>query len=551
MTQNPLNNLRHSFFEYLTTSFSSTSELFNTITFELNTDENKKDFGDISTNAALIIAKALKKNPREIAQTISKDFVHAQIKKTEIAGPGFINFFLTQELFSTLAHLLFADHTSFFAATSSPKKRYCIEFVSANPTGPLHLGHGRGGIIGDVLGTILRFLGHDVTKEYYINDAGSQILKLGLSLKIRCQQQLGYEVTFPEDGYHGDYIKTVAQECIQEFGESIINEPEIIFAQYAQTKLLRLIQKTLEEYGIKFDVWFSEKTLHDAQAVKTILEHLEKGGFTFFQEGARWFASTRFGDDKDRVLQKATGEYTYIAADVAYLENKLKRGFDNLIMILGQDHHSYVIRMKALMQALGEDPSRLDIILYQLVTLKEDGELLRMSKRAGTMVTLQEVIETVGKDVARFFYLNRKADAHLEFDMGLALKKTEENPVYYIQYAYVRILSILKKSDDEAALQNISLQDLTDLDSDETALLKKIIALKTLLETISQHYQTHLLAYYTIELAHTFHRYYSKNRVIDLKNPEKSRMRLALMHTLRDTILLCLRLLGLSAPESM
>jgi len=551
MTQNPLNNLRNSFFEYLNSSFATTSELFHAITFELNTDENKKDFGDISTNAALIIAKALKKNPREIAQTISKDFVHAHIKKTEIAGPGFINFFLTQECFSKLSHLLFENHTGFFTQDTTQKKRYCIEFVSANPTGPLHLGHGRGGIIGDVLGTVLRFLGHDVIKEYYINDAGSQILKLGLSLKIRCQQQLGYEVTFPEDGYHGEYLKIVAQEFIQEFGDAALNEPEIIFAQYAQTTLLRLIKKTLEEYGITFDMWFSEKTLHDAQAVKTILETLEKGGFTFFLDGAHWFSSTRFGDDKDRVLQKASGEYTYIAADVAYLENKLDRGFDNLIMILGQDHHSYVVRMKAIMQALGEDPNRLDIILYQLVTLKEDGELLRMSKRAGTMVTLQEVIEEVGKDVARFFYLNRKADAHLEFDMGLALKKTEENPVYYIQYAYVRILSILTKTKTETSLQDISLHDLVDLDVDEMALLKKIIALKTLLETISKQYQTHLLAYYTIELAHAFHRYYSKNRVIDPKNPEKSRMRLALMHILRNTFLLCLQLLGVSAPENM
>lgn len=551
MIQNPLETLHQQFFSFLQKKFELTQDLQSSITFELNTDEQKKDFGDISTNAALVIAKSLKKNPRELAQSISTEFSNSAVKKIDIAGPGFINFFLVADFFTQLAHQLFNDHRSFFATTNKPKKRFCIEFVSANPTGPLHLGHGRGGIIGDVLGNILKFLGHEVTKEYYINDAGSQILKLGMSLKIRCQQQLGYETVLPEDGYHGEYLQEVARECIKEFGENIIKEPDIIFAQYAQKKLLRLIENTLQHYGITFDMWFSEKTLHDADSVKKVLEQLERGGFTYFQDGARWFSSTRFGDDKDRVLQRANGEYTYIAADVAYLENKLNRGFDHLIMILGQDHHSYVIRMKAIMQALGQDPQRLDIILYQLVTLKEEGELLRMSKRAGTMVTLQEVIDIVGADVARFFYLNRKADAHLEFDVALALKKTEENPVFYIQYAYVRILSMLAKAAEEKALKDVCQKDLQNFEADEIALIKKIIALKELLENIAKHYQTHLLAYYAMELAHTFHRYYSKNRVIDLTNIEKSRMRLALMHSLRDTFLLCLQLLGISAPKNM
>ncbi len=551
MKKNSLDTLKQAFYLYLTQTFSNVESLLPSITFELNADETKKDFGDISTNAALVLAKALKKNPRDVAQTISKDFVHSHVQKSEIAGPGFINFFLTQASMDELAQTLFENHTHFFSESLSPNKRYCIEFVSANPTGPLHLGHGRGGIIGDVLGNVLKFLGNDVIKEYYINDAGSQIIKLGISLKIRCQQALGYDAVIPEDGYHGEYLKTVAQECIDEFGQTIVNEPDSILAQHAQTKLLRLIKKTLEDYGIHFDMWFSEKTLHDAQSVKKVLEQLEKGEFTYFQDGARWFSSTRFGDDKDRVLQRANGEYTYIAADVAYLENKLKRGFDNLILILGQDHHSYVIRMKAIMQALGENPERLDIILYQLVTLKEDGELLRMSKRAGTMVSLHEIIETVGTDVARFFYLNRKADAHLEFDVGLALKKSEENPVYYIQYAYVRILSILEKAQQEEALNNCSLKDLINLDEDEKMLLKKIIALKSLLATIQTTFQTHLLAYYTIELAHAFHRYYSKNRVIDTKQVEISRMRLALLHILRDSFELCLKLLGVSAPKIM
>lgn len=549
---NTLEILKDLFFSYLKNTFTLSPEIASSITFTLNSDPAKKDFGDISTNAAMILAKEKKSNPRILAQQIVQEFHHEHVDSLQIAGPGFLNFFLKQEFFKELAQEIFNQEKTFFQLdANAPKKHISLEFVSANPTGPLHLGHGRGGIIGDVLGTILRFLGHGVIKEFYINDAGAQIDKLGMSLKIRCQQELGHSVELPEDAYHGDYLKNLAQLFIKEFGSSSLNQPEKIFAQFAQNRLLAQIQETLKEYGIIFDVWFSEKTLHDDDLVHKALEILKERKYAYVQENALWFTSTQFGDDKDRVLQRANGLVTYIAADIAYLQNKLERGFDTVIMILGQDHHSYCTRMKAIMQALGNDPESLHVILYQLVSLKEGEQHLRMSKRAGTIVNLAEVIEAVGKDVARFFYLNRKADAHLDFDLELALKHNEENPVYYIQYAYVRTCSILEKASLHSELTAITEKDIFDVDNDEMLLLKKITELKELLISISNNYQTHLLAYYVIELAHAFHRYYGKNRVIDLEAPTLSRSRLAFILMLQKTFKLCLDLLGLSAPEKM
>lgn len=549
---NTIEQLQDLFFTFLSKTFNLAPEKTKSITFTLNSDPEKKDFGDLSSNAAMIIAKETKQNPRIVAQQVIDHFKNENIQSIQMAGPGFLNFFLNPEFFQELAHQLFKEEKDFFKLDSKQaKEHFSIEFVSANPTGPLHLGHGRGGIIGDVLGTILTFLGHSVVKEFYINDAGTQIERLGLSLKIRCQQALGHDIQLPEDAYHGDYLKDLAQEFLKEFGQNCLNQPETIFAQFAQNRLLNQIKKTLKDYGIIFDVWFSEKTLHDNNLVAKAIELLTKSNYTYTKENAIWFTSTQFGDDKDRVLQRANGQYTYIGADIAYLQNKLQRGFSKIVMVLGQDHHSYGIRMKAIMQALGNSPENLHVILYQLVSIKEGGQQLRMSKRAGTIVNLGEIIETVGKDVARFFYLNRKADAHLDFDIELALKHTEENPVFYIQYAYVRTNSILEKAALHKELSSITEKDLVELGSDEILLLKKIIELKELLISISKNYQTHLLAYYVIDLAHAFHRYYSKNRVINLEAPMLSRSRLACIRMLNKTFKLCLELLGLSTPEKM
>lgn len=548
---NILDQLHNAFFSFLKKTYSLSNDDITEITFDLNTDEQKQAFGDITCNAALILAKRLAKKPYDIAQEIAESFKNEYILKVESAGPGFLNLFLTSQAFIALTCTLFEHPKDFFKLSKkTPKHRYSVECVSANPTGPLHLGHGRGGIIGDVLGNILHFLGHTVTKEYYINDAGAQMKKLGSSFKIRCQQELGIKAELPEEGYHGKYLVVLAQVAAKEFGDTLLEKPDSFFADYAKNKMLEHIRQTLKMYGIHFDVWFSEKKLHENGSLEKALELLKQKNLTYEKDGALWFKSTEFGDDKDRVLCKQNGQLTYIAADIAYTENKFERD-DRAIIVLGQDHHSYVVRLKGITQALGFNPIYLDVILYQLVTLKESGQLVRMSKRAGTMVTLREVIETVGKDVARFFFLNRKADAHLDFDLDLALKKTEENPVYYIQYAYVRTKSILAKALQKDELEDIGVNDSICIEQPEHLLIKKILSLKELLAHIAHNQHTHLLTYYVLELAQLFHSYYAKNKVIDMENIPQSRARLLLVRILNNTFELSLDILGLSKPEKM
>ncbi|HBL98635.1 TPA: arginine--tRNA ligase [Candidatus Dependentiae bacterium] len=554
---NPFESIQHDLITHLSATYSLTNEQQAAIVTTINDESKKRGFGDLSTNAALVIAKTQGKAPRTIAEEITTQFHHPSVSELTIAGPGFINIALTPAAFTECSHALFTAGASFFSEnTNTPRPAYSIEFVSANPTGPLHLGHGRGGIIGDVLGTILKFLGYPTTKEFYINDAGKQIQTLGLSFKARCQQALGITgIEVPEDGYAGTYLVEMAETLITSNKSDIQNALEKgddnFFALYAKDVLLKQIQTTLKNYHINFDVWFSEKTLHDDGSVEKALTTLIDRGHAFTQDGALWFRSTEFGDDKDRVLKRSNGEVTYVAADVAYMLNKLNRGAEKLIFVLGQDHHSYVSRLKGVMAALGHNPDNLDVILYQLVTLKEDGVALRMSKRAGRIVSLEEIIETVGADVARFFYLNRKADAHLDFDLGLALKKTDENPVFYIQYAYVRTKSIFEKAAEHPELHNITINDLTILDEEERQLLKKIVALKTLLHSITQNYQVHLLSYYAIELANQFHSFYAAHRVIEITNIPQSRKRLALVQILQNTFALSFELLGISCPEKM
>lgn len=550
---NILETLHDAFTQHLQNLFSITTEQCINTEFALNVDESKAAFGDINANAAMILAKQLKRNPRELAQTIATSFHHQFIEKIEVAGPGFLNLFLTKAALHELAHELYIQQARFFMLPlTTPKRNINIEFVSANPTGPLHLGHGRGGIIGDVLGNILTFLGHTVTKEFYINDAGSQIQKLGKSLKIRCQQESGMDVTLPEDSYLGDYLVSLAKQCLKEYGAAALIQQDIFFEEYAKEHLLAHIKATLQLYGITFDVWFSEKQLHTSGAIEATLALLGKNGYLFKNDEALWFKSTDFGDDKDRVVRKSSGELTYVAADSAYLKNKVDRGFQELIMTLGHDHHSYVVRLQALLKALGlQSRATLEVILYQLVKIKAGDQNVRMSKRAGTMVTLDDVIETVGTDVARFFYLNRKADAQLDFDLDLALKKTDENPVYYVQYAYVRINSILAKAHEHPELNDLSDKDLSSLDATETLLIKKLASLKPLLQTISVNYQTHLLTYYALELATLFHSYYSKHKILDLSNVAQSRARLVLITLLKNNFDTVLTLLGISRPEKM
>lgn len=520
------------------------------LNLNLNLDFNKQHFGDINTNFALIIAKSLKLSPIELAKKIQENVKSNYIDKIEVAHPGFINIFLTLDAIKHITTELFEGDDKFFKNNDLQLQNYNIEFVSANPTGPLHVGNGRGGIIGDVLANVLTFLRNEVVKEYYINDAGSQIEKLGLSLKIRCLQLIGNAVELPEDAYHGEYLIEIAKDFINHHGNEIQNFGLTFFSEYAQNKILANIKQTLEDYKIHFDVWFSEKQLHE-NAIEHVLNKLNAAGSLYEHEEALWFKSTEFGDDKDRVVKKSTGEYTYAAADIAYMQNKLDRGFNKLIMILGQDHHGYVGRLKAIMQALGRNPNDLEVIIYQLVAIKESGNLVRLSKRAGKLITLEDIIKTVGPDIARFFYLNKKADAHLDFDIDLALKQTDENPVYYIQYAYVRASSILNKAEKELNIKDLLKEDAQFISETEKLLIKKIVSLKSLLESIAQNYQTHLLTYYTIELAQYFHAYYNASRVIDPTNQQKTRGRLLVILLLKRTFALCFKLMGISAPEKM
>ena len=562
---NIITHIKLSFIDYLQRAFSINLQLANKCAFSMNVDPLKQQFGDLTTNAAMVLAKHQKKNPREIAEKMRTEFKSPFIQKLEIAGPGFINAYLTHETFVQLAQELFEEKDNFFkpelAATTQPThtnpsgpqhvKRYVLEFVSANPTGPLHLGHGRNAILGDVLGNVLRFLGYDVIKEFYLNDAGVQITKLGNALKIRVQQALGHDVALPEDSYHGQYLADLAEECIKEYGQQVLEKPDSFFQDYAKSHLQKQIKETLEQYGVVFDEWFSEKNLHRDGSIDHAIQYLKKHGHLYEQDGALWFASSEFGDDKDRVIRKKDGQWTYAAADIAYMLNKIARGADHLIMVLGHDHHSYAVRLQNFKKALKLDQTPLDIILYQLVKIKEGEKQLQMSKRAGRQINLHDIIDAVGSDVARFFYLHRKPEAQLEFDLELALKDTNENPVYYVQYAYVRTKSMLEKAQQEPALQNIEGMDLEGIGNAEYLLLKKIASLKGLLETISNNLQTHLLSYYLIELADIFHNYYAHNRVIELEDIPKSRARLALIITLRNTFGLVLKLLGISLPEKM
>jgi arginyl-tRNA synthetase len=551
VTMHCIELLQKLFQDHIQTLYAIGAPVLSTIDLSINVDEHKQQFGDITTNVALVLAPILYLPPRTIAQNIASTFTNPLVNRIEVAGPGFINIYLAEHVWGIIARELFEQEEQFFKPTAVPSGLINIEFVSANPTGPLHFGHGRGGILGDVITHVLRFLGYTVNAEFYVNDAGAQIEKLGRSFYIRCQQAAGIDIALPEDSYHGTYLLDLAKTYIETHGVDGLQRDTSFFTAYAQDHMLVNIRKTLADYGIIFDTWFSEKSLHTSNSISHALLILEKKELLYHHDGALWLRSTTFGDDKDRVIRKADGALTYIAADIAYLQNKVDRGATKLIMILGHDHHSYATRLESVRQALGLTHIPLDVVLYQLVKIKEGGSHVKMSKRKGNIVVLQDVIDTVEKDVARFFYLHRKADAQLEFDVDLALKKTDENPVYYVQYAYVRTNSILDKARDIAGLQLISTDDMANLGIEEAYILKKIVSLKLLLAHVGQGYQTHLLTHYIIELANAFHVYYKNNRVIDHTAIDKSRARLGLIHIVNITFKTVMQLLGISTPERM
>jgi len=506
-------------------------------------------FGDLSTPIAMEIAKKLKKPPRTIAQDIIQSINKSSFESVELAGPGFINFkFKNDFVFSELENLLKLGEL-FFTQNIGNGKKIQIEFVSANPTGPLHLGHGRGAALGAALANILKEAGYNVFTEYYINDAGKQVEILGLSVYIALQNLFGKNLEMPEECYKGEYINEIAKELYDLYGNSLQNKEfdEIadFLIDFSYKKMLNEIKKDLDDFGVNFDNWISERKLYHTGEVQRAILKLKELGFIYEKDGALWFHSTAFGDDKDRVIVKSDGTYTYFASDIAYHKNKIERGFDELINIWGADHHGYIQRVKAAVQALGMSDSQIKILLVQMVNLLREGKPVQMSKRAGTFVTLRELIDEIGADTTKFIFLTRRHDSHLEFDIEIAKKQSHENPVYYVQYAHARINSIFVKAQSEPEKFSGEL-----FNEDELRIIKKVLIYPMIFELSVQMREPHRITFYLQELAALFHSYYHKYRVIS-ENDELTETRLSLCKAIMFVLKHGLRMLGVKAPEKM
>jgi arginyl-tRNA synthetase len=514
--------------------------------------------GDFSTNVAMMMSRIEKKAPRQIAEILVAELgQHNDFwRKIEIAGPGFINFTLTPECWYQVLDQVVREGAAYGRSEIGREHKVQVEFVSANPTGPLHIGHGRGAATGDAVAAVLEAAGFEVEREYYINDAGNQINTLGRSLLLRYRELLGESISFPQDCYQGDYIIDLAREILDAEGGRFLDLPEneaiSWFGTYGGKQILTGIDEDLQAFGITMDHWFSENSLFESGEVERGLALLREKGLSYEKDGAVWFRTTDFGDDKDRVLVRSNGETTYFASDVAYHMEKLSRGFETIIDVWGADHHGYVPRMKAVFAGLGHSPETLQVILVQLVNLLRGGEQVAMSTRSGTFDTLREVLDEVGRDACRFFFLMRRSDSQLDFDLELAKQKSAENPVYYVQYAHARICSINRN----AAEQGIPLPgpgeaDLTKLTHDEELALTKLLSRypETLLGA-ARHYEPHRVIFYLQELAGQFHSYYNREKVL-VEDAAVSQARLALVNAVRTVICNALTLLGVSAPERM
>jgi arginyl-tRNA synthetase len=518
---------------------------------------NDKGHGDFASNIAMLLAKQARMAPRQIAELIiaNTDKLPAQVEKIEVAGPGFINFFLNPSWLYTIPQLVL-DMGERYGSNPPCNKRVQVEFVSANPTGNLHMGNARGGAIGDTLANILDRAGYDVEREFYINDAGNQIEIFGESLEARYLQFMGQYIQFPENGYAGQDVIDTVRNIIKEYNDSFVQMPSPqrreLMVEFALKEKLAYIKQTLQNFGIQYDVWFSERSLHESGSVDKVVDFLKEHDYVYEEEGALWLKTTLFGDEKDEVLKRANGLPTYFAADIAYHQNKFERGFDWVINIWGADHHGHVARMKGAMEALGYDPDRLDMLLMQLVRLYRGGEVVRMSKRTGTTISLDELVDEVGKDAARFFFVMRSPDSHLDFDMELAKKKNQDNPVYYVQYAHARICSIFK----QAQTLNINIKPIQEIninvlkEKEELELLRKLADFPEEINIAARTMAPHRIAHYVLELAGLFHSFYNHYRVIN-DNQELQDARLVLMYITRITIKNALDTLGVSAPEQM
>lgn len=517
----------------------------------------EKHFGDYACNVAMLLARQARMAPHRIA-TIVVDCLDQEdslVEKVEVAGAGFINFFLKDDWLFEVPLAVWESGEDYGRGTFRGE-RVQVEFVSANPTGNLHMGNARGGAIGDSLANILSLAGYEVEREYYINDAGNQIELFGLSLEARYLELCGYEVEFPESGYAGEDVVETVRNFLALYGESLSDtdpkERREQLVNFALNEKLEYIKKSLENFGIRYDVWFSEKSLHESGKIKEVVELLKERGFLYEKEGAWWFRAGNQGDDKDEVVIRNNGLPTYFAADIAYHKQKFERGFDRVIDVWGADHHGHVSRMKAAMAALGFDPDRLQVLLMQLVRLYRGGEMVRMSKRTGTLVTLDELLEEVGADAARFFFVMRSPDSHLDFDMELAKKESQENPVYYVQYAYARICSIMRQAESAGITVKPpgSINTRLLCEPDELALLRKVADFPNEIQAAALTLSPHRIARYVLDLAGMFHSYYNHFRVLN-EQEELRDARLVLVEIIRRTIKNSLKVLGVSAPERM
>ncbi|MDP2690358.1 MAG: arginine--tRNA ligase [Deltaproteobacteria bacterium] len=518
----------------------------------------KEGFGDFSTNIAMLLAPIEKRSPRDVASVIAQKLgTLPNVERCEVAGPGFINIFLDKSYWYSILAEILGRGDGLGRLEIGAGKRVQVEFVSANPTGPLHIGHGRGAAVGDALARILKAAGYSVEKEYYINDVGRQMFVLGRSVFLRYRELLGAVMEIPEEAYKGGYIKDVAQMFLDENGDKLKDAPEEqavpVFSAFAGGVLLKLIEKDLRDFGVEFDNWYSEKSLHERGLVKNTMDELREKGHIYESEGALWFRTTDFGDDKDRVLIKADGSMTYFASDIAYHREKIERGFDALVDVWGADHHGYEGRIKALVKALGHDERKLRIIFIQLVALLRNGAPVAMGKREGEFVTLRQVMDEVGVDACRFFFLMRKSDAHLDFDLDLAKSQAPENPVYYVQYCHARIHSILgfaaeqgvnvPDGFDETALARLDLKE-------EIELISKLGSFEEVVEKSVANMEPHRVTFYLMELAGLFHPYYNRNRVVT-EDAGLTMARLLLCRAIGTVVASGLNLLGVGAPKKM
>jgi len=512
--------------------------------------------GDYASNVAMMLASPVKMNPRRIAEIIVSQ-ISAQdhfLEKIEIAGPGFINFFVKEEMWRKLLEEIERAGEHYGENDLGLGQRVQVEFVSANPTGPLHIGHARGAVVGDVIANILDASHYSVVREYYINDAGNQMNNLGRSVLLRYQELQGDQVTFPDDCYQGDYIKDLAREILRKEGDHWLTKDGAIphFTEYAAREILEGIKADLRDFAVVFDGYFSEKELYKNDEVLKLLAFLEEKGFIYREGDTRWFKTTAFGDEKDRVVVRRNGEPTYFAADIAYHKNKFDRGFDRIIDIWGADHHGYIPRMLAAVQSLGHEKDSLKIVLVQLVNLLRDGKPVAMSTRSGEFVTMKEVVDEVGKDAARYNFLMRRSDSHLDFDLELAKKQSNENPVYYVQYVHARICSIFATAGD----RGYEMPVFNDVDvhrlnlPEEMAIIKTIACFPEVVEGAARSLEPHRLTFYLNNLAGIFHNYYNKHRVVS-PDEELTKARLLLVKSVRSVLRNALSLLGVSAPEKM